>query len=87
MNVRSEPTFTRVTSEHGLSFARGRLVEIELDEEQFTGGGAYLFASVMERFFALYASITSFTSLVARTRQRKRELARWAPRAGSKTLV
>lgn len=87
LNVRSEPTFTRVTSEHGLSFARGRLVEIELDEEQFTGGGAYLFASVMERFFALYASINSFTSLAARTRQRKRELARWAPRAGSKPLV
>jgi len=85
--VRSEPTFARVTSEHGLSFARGRLVELELDEDQFAGGGVYLFASVLERFFALYASINSFTSLVARTRQRKRELSRWAPRAGSKQLV
>jgi type VI secretion system protein ImpG len=87
LGVRSEATFTRVVSEQGLSFARGRLVELELDEEQFTGGGAYLFASVMERYLALYASLNSFTSLVARTRQRKRELARWAPRAGSKPLV
>jgi type VI secretion system protein ImpG len=31
-------------------------VEIELDEEQFVGGGVYLFASVLERFLGLYAS-------------------------------
>ena len=38
--------FTRVISEHGIGFARGTRVEIEFDEEQFSGGGAYLFASV-----------------------------------------
>ena len=58
--MRSAPTFARIVTEHGLTFARGRRVEIEFDEEQFTGGGVFLFASVLERFLGLYASINSF---------------------------
>ncbi len=34
-----------------MSFARGLRIEMELDEDQFTGGGAFLFANVLERFF------------------------------------
>ena len=70
--VRSAPTFARILTEHGLTFARGRRVEIDLDEEQFTGGGIFLFGTVLERFLGLYASINSFTVLAARSRQRKR---------------
>jgi type VI secretion system protein ImpG len=86
-SVRSEPAFARIATEHGLSFARGRRVELELDEEQFTGAGAYLFASVLEHFFGLYASINSFSTLTARTRQRKGGLQAWPARAGWKPLL
>lgn len=79
--------FTRVVSEHGISFARGTRVEIEFDEEQFSGGGAYLFASVLEKFFGLYASMNSFSQLVARSRQRKEPLEEWPPRAGQSILI
>jgi type VI secretion system protein ImpG len=79
--------FTRVISEHGIGFARGTRVEIEFDEEQFSGGGAYLFASVLEKFFGLYASMNSFSQLVARSRQRKELLEEWAPRAGQSILI
>lgn len=85
--VRSEPAFARITTEHGLSFARGRRVELELDEEQFVGAGAYLFSSVLEHFFGLYASINSFSSLSARTKQRKGGLRAWPARAGWKPLL
>ena len=54
--VRSTPAFARVAAPHGITFARGRRVELEFDEEQFPGGGMFLFASVLERFLALYAS-------------------------------
>ena len=37
-------------SEYGVTFARGTRVEMEFDEEQFVGGGIYLFASIIERF-------------------------------------
>jgi type VI secretion system protein ImpG len=87
VGLRSSPTFARVVSEQGLSFVRGLRVELELDEEQFAGGGAYLFASVLERFLGLYVSINSFSLLVARTRQRKSELREWPPRAGWKALL
>jgi len=45
--------------------ARGVEVALELDEEKYLGTGMLLFASVLERFFALYASVNSFTQLVA----------------------
>jgi type VI secretion system protein ImpG len=76
-----------VASDQGIAFARGRRIELELDEDQFPGGGAFLFASVLERFLAQHASMNSFTQLVARSRQRKRPLHEWAPRAGCRTLV
>jgi type VI secretion system protein ImpG len=86
-SVDAKRHFTRVISEHGVGFARGTRVEIEFDEEQFSGGGAYLFASVLEKFLGLYASMNSFSQLVARSRQRKEPLEEWAPRAGHSILM
>jgi type VI secretion system protein ImpG len=85
--VRGAPWHAPVHSEHGLAFARGRSVEIEFDEEAFTGGSVYLFASVLERFLAQFASLNSFSRLVARTRQRPEILKAWPPRAGRKPLL
>jgi type VI secretion system protein ImpG len=87
VGVRSGPAFARVVSEHGLAFVHGRKVELAFDEELFPGGGMFLFASVLERFVALYASMNSFTQLVAHSRQRKRVVREWAPRAGYRTLL
>ncbi|MDF1505656.1 type VI secretion system baseplate subunit TssF [Roseisolibacter sp. H3M3-2] len=86
-DVRSAPTHARVVTEHGIAFARGRRVELLFDEEQFPGGGMFLFASVMERFLALSVSMNSFTQLVAHSRQRRRPVREWAPRSGWRTLV
>lgn len=85
--LRSGRHFARVVSEHGISFVRGTRVDLELDEEQFVGGGAYLFSSVLERFLGLYASLNSFTQLSVRTLQRKEELRTWPPRAGHSILL
>ena len=87
VGVHSAPAYARVAAEHGVAFARGRRVELELDEEHFPGGGSYLFASVLERFLAHYATMNTFTQLAARTRQRKRVMREWPPRAGWRTLV
>ena len=87
LNLRSEPHFARLTSAYGVSFARGTRVELELDEEQFAGTGAYTFGAVMDVFLGLYTSMNSFTQLVVRTRQRKRVLKQWPPRAGQKILL
>lgn len=68
-------------------FARGVEVTVELDEEKYVGTGAYLFACVLERFLGLYATVNSFTQLVAKARQGERVIKRWPPRAGDKPLV
>ena len=69
------------------AFARGVEVELEIDEASFPGGGAFLFASVLERFLGLYTSVNSFTQTVARSRQGDGILKRWAPRAGEIQLL
>ena len=85
--ISSKRHFARVVSEHGISFARGIRVEMEFDEELYVGSGVYLFASVLEQFLGLYASLNSFSQLVVRTRQRKEVLREWRPRAGQKILL
>jgi type VI secretion system protein ImpG len=87
MGVTGTPSYARLDSAHGITFARGHRIEVEFDEEQFTGGGVYLLASVLEHFLGLYASMNSFTILAARTRQRKQPLREWPPRAGWKPLL
>lgn len=79
--------FAPVRSDNGTTFARGIRVEMELDEDQFVGGGAFLFASVVERFLGLSASLNSFIQLVVSTSQRKELLHEWKPRAGRRILV
>ncbi|TWT75605.1 hypothetical protein Pla123a_31150 [Posidoniimonas polymericola] len=65
---------------------RGIGVELELDEQNFRGVGAFLFGSVLERFFAEYATINSFTRLTLTTKQRGVVKA-WSPRSGGIELL
>jgi type VI secretion system protein ImpG len=60
---------------------------MEFDEEQFVGGGVYLFASVLEHFLGMYVSMNSFTQLIASSPQRKGVLKQWPPRAGRAILL
>ena len=85
--IRSGPSFGRVVSENGVSFARGTKVELQFDEDAFVGGGAHTFASVLEYFLAHYVSMNSFSQLTAKTVQRKGHLREWPPRAGNKVLI
>ncbi len=68
-------------------FCRGVEVTVELDDQKYLGVGPFLFASVLERFLGLYASVNSFAQLAVRTQQADGYLKRWAPRAGETQLV
>lgn len=85
--VSSRPVPLRTGRKIGSAVCLGTEVQLEFDETHFVGGGAFLMASVLERFLGLYASINSFTRLVARTRQREGILKQWPPRAGERTLL
>jgi type VI secretion system protein ImpG len=76
-----------VTRRIGRSFCRGVGVSITFDEEKYVGTGVYLFASVLERFLAQYASVNSFSQLTAKAVQRKEVIRQWAPRSGHRILL
>lgn len=74
----------RVGRGTGGAVCQGIEVTVEFDETHYVGSGALLLASVLERFLGMYASINSFTQLVARTKQREGILKRWPPRSGER---
>lgn len=87
VGVLGKPSFARVSTPQGLAFARGRHIDLEFDEEQFPGGGMFLFATVLERFLALYTTMNSFTQVAVKSRQRRKAVAEWPPRAGWRPLL
>jgi type VI secretion system protein ImpG len=87
VGVSSRRAVGRVDGGSASGFCKGVEVTVELDEEKYIGTGAFLFASVLERFLGAYASINSFTQLVARSRQGEAVIKRWPPRAGDRTLI
>ena len=87
VDVKTSPHYTRIVREDGAAFARGQRIDIEFDEEKFEGAGAYLFASVLERFLGLYVSINSYAVVAARSRQRREPIYVWRPRSGWKTTL
>lgn len=86
-DVRWRRTVGRVTGATAAGFCRGVEVTLQFDEDKYTGSGIFLLASVLERFFALYSSLNSFTQTVVTSRQRPGVVRRWAPRAGQQILV
>lgn len=66
---------------------RGTAIALDLLEDHFAGeGDLYLFATVLNEFFSLYASLNSFTQLTVRGIQQG-EVYQWLPKAGQQILV
>ena len=84
--VRSQRITRRMGSTMDGGICRGIEIAVDLDEEKF-GSSAFLFATVLERFLALYASLNSFVELVANTGGSEAVLKRWPPRAGEMPLL
>ena len=66
---------------------RGIDLTVELDPSHFSASGLYLFAMVLDRFFALHASINSFTRLTATVKGQTGPLKTWPARAGDRTVL
>jgi type VI secretion system protein ImpG len=87
VEVRSQPSLSRVGKAPRQSFVRGTDIELTFDEDQYVGSGAYLLARVLELFFGLYCTANSYTRLTARSVQREEPLAAFEPRAGAQALI
>ncbi len=85
-NVRHRPIIRRVEVPGPISFARGLEIGVEFDESAFEGQGVFVLGAVLERFFAKYVSLNSFTETIVATQQRK-EVFRWAAQPGLRPML
>ncbi len=85
-SVSYRPITRRVAMAGPIAFARGLEVTVTLDEEAFEGGSAFLMGAVLERFFAKYVSINSFTETVVSTVDRG-QIMRWQARVGQRHIL
>jgi len=86
-SVESKKAVRQVGGRVGTGFVRGLQTTITFDEEEYVGSGLYLFACVLDRFMALYASINSFNQLEIRSIQRDEPIKLFRPRAGEQELL
>jgi type VI secretion system protein ImpG len=77
----------RIGQEPWRGFCRGMEVALVFDEDLYAGGSAFLLASVLNHFFALYASVNSFTQVVVRSEAREGEWKRWPPMVGEQIVL
>jgi type VI secretion system protein ImpG len=62
-------------------------IDIEIDDYKLAGSSVYLFATILEHFFALYCSINSFTRVLVSIKSKEGYLKQCPPRAGEKIFL
>ncbi len=80
-------THKRVAMRLGRSFCLGVEITLVVNEDKFRDSGAYLFASVLERFIAQCVSVKACTRLVIKSLQRRQVIKAWPPRKGQRVLL
>ena len=66
---------------------RGLEINLEFDEDYYTGSGFYMLGSVLDHFFGMYAAINSFTQLKVTSKGHKGTWKKWPPRVGEKIIL
>jgi len=84
--VSSKPIVRRVPDVGAIAFARGIEITVEFDESAFEGTGYFVMGSILEQFFARYATLNSFTETVIRSNLRG-EIVRWKLEPGKRHLL
>ncbi len=87
INISSNKVVARDPSGNLNGFCQGQEVVIEFDEDRFSGSSVFLFASILERFVAMYASVNAFTKLKAVTKNQRKVIHTWPARIGDKVLL
>lgn len=87
VGLKAEFATARVRREGRAAYCQGTRIELELDEQSYSGSGIYLFSAVLSEFFAQYSSINSFVQLIVNIRQRPEGRIEWPPRSGTQALL
>ena len=85
--IHTKPISAPMSIDGRAALCRGIEIEIILDDSQLSGSSSYLFATILEHFFALYCSLNSFTRVLVRLKNKEGYLKKCPPRAGEKILL
>ncbi len=85
--VSTRPITAPLNIDGRTALCRGIEIEIELDSAQMTGNSSFMFATILEHFFALYSSINSFTRVLVKLKNKEGYLKKCPPRAGEKIFL
>lgn len=86
LSVESRNVVRRVDAVGPIVFGRGLEIAVKFEESAFEGSGVFLLGAVLERFFARYASINSFTETAVVSADRG-EIMRWPIRIGQRHTI
>jgi type VI secretion system protein ImpG len=84
--VSYQPVVRRVPISGPISYGRGLEISLAMDDASFEGTGILSLGSVLERFFARYVSINSFTQTRLQSATRG-EVKTWPVRLGSRQAL
>ncbi len=85
-SIKSRAIVRRIRQDNGFNAARGIEITVKIDEKAFEGSGIFLIGAALDRFFAEYTSMNSFTQTVIESTQRG-IIKTWPPRSGSGRLL
>ena len=81
------PIIRRMGREAWRGFLEGTKITLTFDESLYSGGSAFLFATVINHFFGLYASVNAFTQLEIKNSRREGVWKLWPPVNGNQPLL
>ena len=86
IGVSSTPVVRRIPGRGQMAIARGSRVRLKLDDSSYDNSRLFLFAAVIERFLAEFATINSFTETIVETTA-EGVVAKWPARIGRKHTI
>jgi type VI secretion system protein ImpG len=86
VGVTSSPIVRRIPGRGQMAIARGSRVRLKLDDGSYDNSRLFLFAAVVERFLAEFATINSFTETIVET-PAEGVVAKWPARIGRRHTI
>ncbi len=86
-HIEAMPTVGRLPGDVSGALCRGMEIRVSFDDSKYTAGNLFLFATVLDHFFALFSNINSFTRTVGISTKRSGVFHQWPARAGQQSVL
>ncbi|MBU2968404.1 type VI secretion system baseplate subunit TssF [Pseudoalteromonas sp. C2R02] len=85
--VQIKPAVSRINQNGRISFCSGSEVLITFSGDDYSGSGVFFFTLILDRFFAQFAAINSFTQVVVQFKGHDEIYHTWPSRTGLRPLL